>query len=198
MYAVKLVARVLAPGFAVLAAAWLVVASCAEHEAHEPRAVDVTASDDSGEPLAEVTIEVAKRARGTSDARGKLRLALRPEELVRVRCPEAYRPAQAQPASAADGRGALPFVCRPRLRTIAVVVSAPAARGLVLRADAQSLGRVDDRGLLHAVLKRAPGSTLSLSLAARGAEREQPFATRTLQVEDRDRIVLFELAGPGP
>jgi hypothetical protein len=160
--------------------------------------VVVVVRDDGAEPLAEVTIEAAGRVLGMTDAQGQLQLALPPETTVDARCPEAYRPVAAQRVVAERERGVLTFVCRPRLRTIAVVVSAPAARGLTLRADAQSLGRVDDQGLLHAVLRRAPGSKLSLSLAARSADREEVFATRTLEVEDRDRVVVFDTEATGP
>jgi hypothetical protein len=88
-------------------------------------------------------------------------------------------------------------VCRPKLRTIALVVHAPSARGLLVRADQQSLGRIDDQGVLHAVLRKAPGSTLSLAVE-RAVEAHAPseaprLASRqALVVEDRDRVVLFD------
>jgi hypothetical protein len=180
---------------AAFAGAWLIVASCVGGSRGPLRELTITVRDDGGEPLAEVTVETGGRALGATDAHGSLKLALRAAISVSVRCPEAYRPAPPQRVKADSGPSALSFVCRPRLRTIAIVVSAPEARGLSLRADAQNLGRVDDQGLLHAVLKRAPGSTLSISLSARGG---QAFATRTLLVEDRDRIVLFDPRGPEP
>lgn len=177
--------RMLGPALLVFAAAWALVASCLGGSAD--RELWVQVSDDGGEPLAEVPVHAGGRLLGATDAQGRLR-TLGMSAGVLARCPEAYRPLPPQRAKDAVG-ATLTFVCRPRLRTIALVVHAPAARGLTLRADDQGLGRVDEHGLLHAVVRRAPGTKVSLSLAERGSP---PLAQRELLVEDRDRVVLFE------
>jgi hypothetical protein len=179
--------RVLGPALLACAAAWALVALCLGGVSTRNRALVLEVREDSGEPLAEVPIHASGRPLGVTDAQGRLRV-LGEHARVVARCPEAYRPATAQSTEAASN-SKLTFVCLPRLRTIAVVVHAPFARGLTLRADEQSLGRVDEQGLLHAVVRRAPGTQLSLSLAERGA---QPVARRTLPVGDRDQVVLFE------
>lgn len=186
MSSLRRAVRALGPALLVFAAAWALVASCLGRS--RGRAVVVEVRDDGGEPLAEVPVHAAGRLLGATDAQGRLRSVLTPEGQVVARCPEAYRPVPPRDATEARS-GTLTFVCRPRLRTIAVVVRAPAARGLTLRADEQSLGRLDEQGLLHAIVRRAPGTQLSLLLAGRGAE---PVARQTLAVEDRDRVVLFE------
>lgn len=179
--------RVLGPALLAFAAAWGLVAMCLGARARD-RALVLEVREDNGEPLAEVPIHASGRPLGVTDAQGRLRVLGKHASVV-ARCPEAYRPAAAQSTEAASN-AKLTFVCRPRLRTIAVVVHAPRARGLTLRADEQSLGRVDEQGFLHAVVRRAPGAQLSLLLGERGAEA---VARRTLPVEDRDWVVLFGL-----
>ncbi len=179
--------RTLGPALLVFGAAWALVALCLDSRSAE-RALLLQVDDDGGEPLAEVPLYASGRLIGATDAHGRLRRVLAPRADVVARCPEAYRPSPPQTVKDA-AHATLTFVCRPRLRTIAVVVHAPAARGLPLRADEQSLGRVDEQGLLHAVVRRAPGTKLSLLLAERGA---LPVARRELRVEDRDQVVLFE------
>lgn len=181
--------RVLAPALLSFAAVWALIALCLGGPGNRDGSLDVAVRDDSGEPLAEVPIHASGRPLGVTDTQGRLRRVLAGRVSVVARCPEAYRPAPAQTAASGPTRHQLTFVCHPRLRTIAVVVHAPAARGLVLRAEEQSLGRIDHRGLLHAIVRRPPGSQLHLLLAAGSAE---PLARRTVRIEDRDRVVLFE------
>jgi hypothetical protein len=188
----------LGPALLVFATAWLLVAMLVGLSAGPPSRPELVLSvrDDSGGPLAEVPVLAAGRRLGASDAQGSFRYALAPRERLRVevRCPEAYRPAPPQAFVLPEAAQPLVFICRPRLRTLAVVALAPSARGLMLRAGAQNLGRIDDSGVLHAVLRRAPGSTVLLSLEGRALA--EVSATRTLVVEDRDGIVLFDPARP--
>lgn len=203
MSALKKPLRTLAATLLSFAAAWLLVtlARGALFSSTTSGELVVQVRDDGAEPLAEVTVLAAGPRLGTTDAQGMLRRVLAHGARVQVQCPEAYRSLPAQTFDA--GRAVLTFVCRPKLRTIAVVVHAPAAPGHTLfcspadprasiRADQQSLGRLDDQGILHAVLRRPPGSTLSLSLEASSGESSAAVATRKLVVEDRDRVVLFE------
>jgi hypothetical protein len=189
--------RVLGPALLVFGAAWLGVALGLDWFA-QPSALGeliVQVRDDSGGALAEVAVLTDDALLGVSDAQGKLRVARKMRGVlhVEVRCPEAYRAAAAQRFDPGSSRSGLLFVCRPKLRTLALVVHAPAAAGQLVRAGAQSLGRVDAQGLLHAVLRRPPGSTLALSLVARAEDEGALSAsTKTLVVEDRDRIVLFD------
>jgi hypothetical protein len=192
MSALKKYGRRLAAALLSFAAAWLLVtlARGALFSSTTSGELVVQVRDDGAEPLAEVAVLAAGPSLGTTDAQGMLRRVLAHGARIQVQCPEAYR---ALPPQMFDAeRAVLTFVCRPKLRTIAVVVHAPAAPGLTLRADQQNLGRLDDQGILHAVLRRAPGSTLWLSLEKSVSEPSAAVATRKLIVEDRDRVVLFE------
>jgi hypothetical protein len=187
-------ARMLGPALLVFGAVWLGVTlglgRCAK-----PSELVVYVRDDNGGALAEVPVLANDAPLGVSDAQGTLRVAraVRGALRVVVRCPEAYRAATAQRFDPLSSQAGLFFVCRPKLRTLALVVHAPSAAGLLVRADAQSLGRLDAQGLLHAVLRRPPGSTLALALVARADEEgAPPSATEKLVVEDSDRIVLFD------
>jgi hypothetical protein len=189
--------RVLGPALLVFALTWLVVALAARELTRDTRPTElaVQVRDDGGDPLAEVSVTFADRALGTTDAQGALRVSLvEPARSgpIRALCPEAYRSASAQTLQAANARAAHTFVCRPKLRTLAVVVQREQARGFTLRADRQNLGRLDDHGILHAVVRRPPGSTLSLTLEARAGEASDAAVTRRVLVEDRDRVVLFD------
>lgn len=152
--------------------------------------LELSLVDDRGEPLAEAAFLVDGKPVARSDAHGGARLAahqLRDDSQLGAACPEAYRPAP--PVRLASGRARPPrlqFVCRPRLRMLAVVAFAPGAQGAPLRADGQVLGRVAADGTLHAVLRRPPGAALTLTLEA------TPGLIQAVRVRDRDEIVLLD------
>jgi hypothetical protein len=190
-----LVSRCLALGWLALLVGPL---GCARSE--PVAALSVVVVDDRGEALAEVALVLL--ARGTarvgqrdgallarSDARGRASLQhaqLSQGTSLSVRCPEAYRPAAPVPLAAGALPRTLQFVCRPRLRTLALVAYAPGSAGALLRADAQGLGRIAPDGTLHTVLRRAPGTRVALTLET------EPARTRTIEVHDRDEIILFD------
>ena len=180
-----------------LALAWLALLvgplGCARSE--PPAAVSVVVVDDRGEALAEVALVLLGQRDdallGRSDAQGRASLErgqLSQGMSLSVRCPEAYRPAAPVSLAAGSLPRTLQFVCRPRLRTLALVAYAPGSTGALLRADAQGLGRIAPDGTLHTVLRRAPGSRVALTLET------QPAHTRTIEVQDRDEIILFDTA----
>lgn len=151
--------------------------------------VRVSVVDDRGEALAEVPIVLDVRALARSDIHGVAQLgqrALAAGGALRAQCPQAYR----APTPVSLLRGvALPrrlqFVCRPRLRTLAVVAYAPDAQGAMLRADEQPIGRIAADGTLHAVLRRPPGASFTLALESGGLRRP-------VSVRDRDEIIVFD------
>jgi len=184
-----------------------------------PLELVVYVRDDSGEALAEVPVLLSGRALGVTDGQGRLvrSLALGPAaQQVQAQCPEAYRTAAPRTLDLAglrprggarfdlavllargtarfDGsRREVALLCRPRLRTIALVVHAPSASGLTLRADHKPVGRLDEDGVLHVILRRPPGAKVALTLDPRAPALPGPAQTSTLFVEDRDRVVLFE------
>jgi hypothetical protein len=160
-------------------------------------ALEVSVVDDRGEALAEVPIHAHGRELGRSGPSGTTQLpraSLRPGGRLAAECPEAYRPAA--PVVLPSDATLLPlphrvqFVCRPRLRTLALVAYAPTARGSLVQADAQPLGRVGNDGTLHAVLRRPPGAVLTLSLET------APRQVRRITIGDRDEILLFDATQP--
>jgi hypothetical protein len=215
MSALKAKLRLVGPALLFFGAAWLIVRAFTRLDTlawagQRPSAaaqLSVQVRDDGGGPLAEVQVRAAGHVLGATDAEGGLRAGLAGNlrnATIEVQCPEAYRAAAAQTLAPSAAQPSLTFVCRPRLRTIALVVHAPSARGLLVRADQQSLGRIDDQGVLHAVLRKAPGSTLWLAVETRAASAHAPneasslAARRALVVEDRDRVVLFDPVLPVP
>jgi hypothetical protein len=231
MSALRAKLRIFGPAILIFGAAWLIVGSLTRagsllplwaREQTPPAAqLHVHVHDDGGGPLAEVQVRTAGRVLGATDAAGSFRarvvvlaggsarfdqVRVHGAAAVEVQCPEAYRTAAAQTLALAAAELSLSFVCRPKLRTVALVVHAPSARGSVVRADQQSLGRIDDEGVLHAVLRKAPGSTLSLAVETHASEvpasarapSESPIRAvrQELVVEDRDSVVLFDPALP--
>lgn len=167
---------------------WLHALSSLAACTRDARDLELIVVDDRGEALAEVALHADGDTVGRSDAEGKLRLPSshwQQGATLQAECPEAYRAARPQRVEA-RAKGPLQFVCRPKLRTLAVVAHAPGAVGALLRADGQPLGRVAADGTFHAVLRRAPGASFQLTLEA------QPALTRRVQVRDRDEIVLLD------
>lgn len=169
--------------------AWL----CACSTASTPGRLRVSVVDDRGEALAEVPIWQGDREWARTDTDGLVLLegrALAAGGALRAQCPPAYRAPTA--VSLPDGAvlpRRLQFVCRPRLRTLAVVAYAPAAQGAMLRADQQALGRIAADGTLHAVVRRPPGASFTLAL-------EGAASTQAVAVRDRDEIILFDATKP--
>jgi hypothetical protein len=176
--------------------AWIVLAwltACASPPLAS--SVRVSVVDDRGEALAEVPIALGARVLAHSDVHGAAQLgqhALAAGGALRAQCPQAYRSAK----SVALSHGAalprrLQFVCRPRLRTLAVVAYAPGAQGAMLRADQQALGRVAADGTLHAVVRRAPGASFTLALEGGGV-------VQAVSVRDRDELIFFDATRDRP
>jgi hypothetical protein len=179
----------------------LLGAACAE-PVQEPRIeLQVSVQDDSGGALAAVPVAIDGVQVATSDARGQARAVVHAAEAGKVRvsaqCPSSYRSADARVVSLGARASALTLalVCKPVERKLAVVVRAPGAEGAWVRADGEPLGRLDSEGTLHALVKRAPDSTLRLTIDTSEAPRLWPqHPVRELRVADRDDIVVFDQA----
>lgn len=164
------------------------------------RLLRVVVRDDRGSALSNVPVEVEGLSATTTAADGSARVSLglegAPRARVAVICPAAYRPVEprhvVRTRALSSSTLELAFVCRPRLRTLAVVVRAIGGEGLVLRADGEALGQVAADGTLHVVLERPPGSELRLLLdtADRAVTPRNP--ARELRVADRDELIVFD------
>lgn len=174
--------------------------ACRVGSPRETLHIDVAVTDDSGDPLAEVPVSVDDSITKRSDSNGKASLtvsaALDRRVRIRALCPEAYRSSEPRTVSVSGGvRLELRFQCRPKLRTLAVVVNAPHAEGLLMRADGEPIGKIGADGTLHAVLKRPPEAELRLMLDTSSAPLLRPQnPVEDVLVPDRDEIVVFDQA----
>ena len=136
------------------------------------RVLSVSVRDDDGQPLRGVAVAVDGLVAIKTGRDGTARISLSPRGSPRaqlaVSCPEGSREAAPRhvPRAVTGGTGLLElsFRCRPALRELVVVVRAPGAEGLWLRADGEPLGRVASDGTLHVLLWRAPDSEVQLLL----------------------------------
>jgi hypothetical protein len=174
------------------------LSGCRVGSPRETLRIDVQVSDDRGDPLAEVPVLVDEAHAKATDAQGKVSLtvsaALDRRLRIRADCPEAYRPSEPRTVTTAGSALLeLRFQCRPRLRTLAVVIHAPDGAGLTARADGEPIGKVAADGTLHAVLKRPPEAELRLTLDTSTAPLLRPQSPiQDVLVPDRDEIVVFD------
>lgn len=179
-----------------------VCGACTSREVTREARLFVEVADDQGRALAGVSIDMDGTSIATTDVAGHARATVQGGHRSRIqigaRCPLTFREsaprtialARREQASAAHH---LRMVCAPKLRTLAVVVRAPGAEGLTLRADGVPLTQVRPDGTAHAVLQRAPDSNLRLTLDTTEAPKVVPqFPVREVHVSDRDDIIVFD------
>lgn len=164
------------------------------------RLLRVVVRDDRGQALPDVPVEVEGLSATSTAADGSASISLgptgAPRARVAVNCPAAYRAVEprhvVRTRALSSSTLELAFVCRPRLRTLAVVVRAVGGEGLVLRADGEALGEVAADGTLHVVLERPPESELRLMLDTGDRPLTPRNPARELRVADRDELVVFD------
>jgi hypothetical protein len=172
--------------------------------ANAARAVrlDIVVTDDQGVPLPDAPIEIEGVVSARSGHQGHVSVTLEanaPRARFSAVCPQGYRAPEPRSVPLSP-RGRQPllelrFVCRPQLRSLLVVVRAPQAAGMVVRADGESIGSVGAEGTLHAVLEREPGSDVRLMLDTSAAPRLLPQnPIREIKVADSDELVVFDQA----
>lgn len=182
----------------LLVSALPLLVACQRASEVVPARLDVTVLDDTKQALADVSISVNGTAVGKTARDGSSTLHLAPSSAGHVRlaveCPEAYRAASARTLTLTSGQQLkLGFECRPKLRTLAVVVNAPHGEGLPVLADGEPIGRVAKDGTLHAVLRRAPEAELRLMLDTATVPLLHPQnPVEDLLVPDHDDIIVFD------
>jgi hypothetical protein len=189
--------------YAVLAVIFgaCVVSACTP-AASPSRSLFVLVTDDDARPLPHVGIEIDGIAATRTGRDGSVRISLASEGGARARilarCPAGTREAEprhvARSVSGAPAALQLTFVCLPALRNVVVVVRAPGAEGLWLRADGLPVGRVAPDGTLHAIVSRAPESDLTLVLDTGTLPVVPRNPALALRVGDRDELVVFDQA----
>ncbi|MET0389013.1 MAG: hypothetical protein ABW321_23770 [Polyangiales bacterium] len=182
----------------------LVLAACAPKA--QPRhhiAVLVESEPGVGLPGAQLRANGATLATTGDDGRMRTELVGEPGEVVRldVSCPEGHRtplePITVLLRPLAE-RGKHPeyhVMCPPLLRTLVVAVRATHGAQLPLRHLGQTLARTDASGAAHALLRAAPGDTLTLSLDTSAPEHATLMPQNPelkISVPDHDELVVFD------
>jgi hypothetical protein len=193
------------PGFMWSCA--LAVAACSAQASRPNYELTVRAESDPGVPLANVTLSRDGHKIGTTDATGRIAIALTgaPGATVplTVTCPPGYRSPR-EPLSAL--LRALPagspkpeyrVTCQPELRSLVISVRAQNGAGLPLKYLGKEIARTDAQGAAHALLKVAPGESVNLVLDTSAPEAQQLRPQNPelrVTVPERDDIVVFEQA----
>jgi len=163
----------------------------------------IRVESDPGQPLSGAHVSISGTPLGSSDERGSLLVSLTgsPGDVVAldVTCPDGHR-APEQPLSVAlrqvaqDGRRPEFRVrCQPLTRTLMVAVRAPNTQNMPLRYLGREIARTDATGTAHALLRVAPGETVTVSLDTSSHEILLPQnPQRTLTMPERDEVVLFD------
>lgn len=172
----------------------------ASHE--EGLQVEVAVRDEGGVGVFRAEVQVDSVSVGHTDEQGMAVLQLSAaggRAQVEVACPEGFHvplPRSVPLTRLSHGqRLTLLFACRPKQRTLLLVVRAPQVIGAQVLADGEPLGAVTDDGTFHAVVERAPGSQVRFALDTQASPRLLPqHPVRVIEVGDRDELVVFDQA----
>ena len=184
----------------VLSSIITLVVACGAAERSAGRTLRVQARDEDGQPLAGLAVEIdgvfATRTSDSGGARISLSADGAPRARVAVRCGDGQREVPARQVQRTCAEASAPlelsFLCRPRVRTLAVVVRAPGGQGLLVRADGEPLGRIEADGTLHGILSRAPDAELRLSIDTGELPLTPREPVHVVQIPDRDELVVFD------
>ena len=167
--------------------------------------VVVHVESDPGVPLAGVNFSSAGLTLGQSNAAGEFSTELQgdPGDVVPIdlQCPEGHR-SPAEPLSVLlrriEERDQVPefqVKCPPATRQLVIAVRANNGVDLPLRYLGQEIARTSANGAAHAVLRAAPGDTLTFTLdtsAPRDAKLMPQQPELKVTVPERDDVVLFD------
>jgi len=172
----------------IIAAAVLALAAC---EATTKRAgfeVSIAVQSDDGSPLPGVRVAADEVVLGTTGPNGVLLLTLEAPDGTRMRvspiCPDGFdAPKQGAPLVLRSFDGldrkrsnqlAVSLTCRPRQRTVAVVVRADGHGDLPVLVDGEVVGRTNDKGVAHLTMRRPSNATFRVALDTSARPRLQP------------------------
>jgi hypothetical protein len=180
----------------------LTLTACTPERPPPARVVHVRVVDDESRPIGAVPLELDGISTLTTAPDGTANISLAPDGSPRARigvsCPPHMRAVEPRHVARAAPGGSAPldltFACRPKLRTVVVVVRAPGAAGLTVRADGEPLGELDSGGTFHALLTRPPHTELRLSVDTGDSPLVPQSPTRALRIADRDAILVFDQA----
>jgi hypothetical protein len=164
------------------------------------RSIRVAVHDDEGRAMVGIPVEIDGISTIKTGSDGSARISLAasgpPRARIGVSCAPGYRelPPRHIPRAVLGSTAKLDlaFSCRPRQRKLALVVNAPGAQGLLLRADGAPVGRIEADGTLHATVMREPESDLRLMIETGERPVMPRNPTRELRVADHDELVVFD------
>jgi len=180
---------------------WLLsLAACAASRAPQEAHFQLTVQDDQGEPQANVPVVIDGAQVASTDAHGEASVIFQANAnraRLAVMCPAGFlSPEPRSVPLARTGRQPpleLQLTCRPEQRSLLLVVRAPQAIGLPVLADGEVIGHVAEDGTLHAILRRAPGSELRVTLDTSAKPQLLPqHPVREISVGDRDELIVFD------
>jgi hypothetical protein len=165
------------------------------------------ATADGARPLANVTVAIAGRRAGATDAGGSLQVNWRAQEgtslPLSTSCPPGYRSANAPRSitlrrSRGLDRQRAPALqvtidCVPSEHTAVLVVRAPDRPDLPVIVDGRERGRTDRSGVAHVYLRREPYRVIQVTLDTRARARLRPQnPSITFRLENSDAIFVFD------
>ena len=190
--------------WAALGCAACLAAACAARQPSRV-AIIVHVERDPGQPLAAAKISRDDGVLGTTDARGTAALQLTglPGERValQVSCPDGFRSPDEplsvvlRPLLDAQRKAEYRVACPPLLRSVVIAVRAQNGANVPLKYLGKEIARTDASGACHALLKRAPGETVTVTLDTSAAEHTKliPHSPALkLTVPARDDLVVFD------
>jgi hypothetical protein len=185
---------------AVISCVALCFAACAERDETPEARFTILVRADRDVGLAGASVELDGRFAGQTDVDGRLDLHVPVQASrvrVAVRCPEGFHASEPRSVALRRGGRSLPlqlaFDCRPSQRSLLLIVRAPEASGTPVLVDGELLGSVAADGTLHALIRRAPGVEVRVSLDTSSAPRLMPAdPMREFAIRDQDEIVVFD------
>lgn len=169
-----------------------------------PQIIQIRVESDPGRPLAgaDILYNGQTVAQTGPDGVGKLRLGGRDGELfdIKVVCPQGYaspeRPIQVMLRRLADSDKTPEYTtsCPPSTRTVVVAVRADNGPDLPVTYLGREVGRTDDSGAAHVLLKLQPGEQFELTLDTRskGSEISPQNPAQTFSVGQRNDVFTFD------
>jgi hypothetical protein len=196
---------------------WLCSPSCNGSEQTEFE-LNVLCLTDLDRPLHGVPVEVNGAVAGKTDRTGRLQVSVQGVEGDEIElaaiCPRGFRETKqvrrvtlrgfdrldgARPdgnRSDGDQPAAGPRViwrCLPAERLAALVVRSDNQPDLPVMVNGGELARTGPRGTAHALLRLAPGSSLTVRLDTSDRPRLRPRnPQKSFQIEDRDTLLIFD------
>lgn len=173
----------------VAAAAVVALSACETPPPRPSFEVTIDVHSDDGTALAGVALAAGDLALGKTGPDGRLTVTLHVADGTRLsvtqRCPDGFDPAApgaplvlrsfvGLDRRARGNRLVVSLVCRPRERTVAVVVRAAGHAGLPVLVDGEPVGRTNAAGVAHVAVRRPSNTRFRVALDTSSRPRLRP------------------------